>query len=132
MISLADRIALSKVTLSTTYKGCHWDKDENWAYDKWVCVLRLNGRRMQVTFRQGTGFNGADPELPDLFHSLLADASGYLNSTSYEDWCADYGFNPSASRFSKIYNAVRSQTERLSRFLDSSLSLWLDETDWQI
>lgn len=44
------------------------------------------------------------PELSDVVHSLVMDAD-VLNASTFEDWAADFGYEPDSRKAEKIYRA---------------------------
>jgi hypothetical protein len=61
-------------TMTATYTGL---KRAPWGdvQDAWKCVLRVGGRRMQVTFYMGSGHAGRPPKIEDVLESLALDAA---------------------------------------------------------
>lgn len=105
-----DRLAMTAV-----YVGRH--DDDGWTHDAWRVTLRLDGRRMTLTYRMGTGHDGAAPTLDGVLESLTADASGYDTAAGFEDWAADYGYDPDSRAAERTYRAVARQTRRLAALL---------------
>ena len=68
---------------------------------------------MTVYFSQGPAISG-EPTTEDVLDCLALDASG---ADSFEDWCAEYGYDTDSRKAEHIYNTVRKQTEELASFL---------------
>lgn len=87
--------------------------------DHWIVALRRKGkygvRRMSLHFSKGCGHNGAEPTAAEVLDCLRSDAWGA--DELFETWANDLGFDPDSRSAEKIYNAVRRQTAKLSKFL---------------
>ena len=76
-------------------EGPEYRRDENgWEHNWYRVQLRRDGSRMNSPWMQGMA-NVGPPRAEDVLASLLMDASGYENALDYEDWCAQYGMEPS-------------------------------------
>ncbi len=85
--------------------------------DGWSVTLKMDGRQMTVPFYKGFGHHGAKPTAEEVLECLAMDAEGIENVFSFEDWCAEYGYDSDSRRAEKIYNACLRQTEELRKFL---------------
>ncbi len=74
--------------------------------------------KMTLTFSQGYGHNGAEPKVTSVLSCLASDASG--DQHSFEDWCAEYGYDTDSRKAEKTFKAVRHQTARLKAFLGAA------------
>ena len=90
------------------------------AMDHWKVKLvgkRLGNATMRLYFSMGAGHNGAAPTVENVLDCLASDASGFDNSTSFEDWCAEYGYSEDSRTALKTFKTVERQAGRLRRFL---------------
>ena len=71
--------------------------------------------RMPLHFSKGYGHNGAEPTAAEVLNCLRSEAWGA--DELFETWACDRGFDPDSRSAEKIYNAVRRQTAKLSKFL---------------
>ena len=109
---------------SITMSADRTDTNPNMAGDEgdaaashWRCTLRCGRRQMTVYFSQGPAISG-EPTIEDVLDCLALDASG---ADSFEDWCAEYGYDTDSRKAEHIYNTVRKQTEELASFLGPEL-----------
>jgi hypothetical protein len=80
---------------------------------------RLAGERipsMLVPFSQGPALKDP-PELAGVLDCLASDASGVENARTFEEWCAEYGYDADSRAAERTYNAVAQQTEALRSLL---------------
>jgi hypothetical protein len=78
-------------------------------------------RVMTLTFSKGSGHNGAEPTADEVLDCLASDAAGVENTSDFEDWCSDYGYDADSRKAEKIYKACVHQSERLKTFLGDDL-----------
>lgn len=104
---------------------------KGWEHDVWTIHFRnREGRRMQVTFRTGTGWrtgHGA-PTALDVLESLQSDIPD--DGADFETWADDLGFDPDSRKAERIYKACVAQTERLARFLGDDAFTELQELEF--
>lgn len=84
-----------------------------------VC-LRMGNRRMTTFFSMGYGLNG-EPKAEDVLNALSLDASGIENARSFDDWCAEYGYDTDSRKAERIFKVCEKQAERLRVFLGADL-----------
>ena len=107
-----------KVTASVEAEGYGRDED-GWEHNAYKVTLHYQGRQMTTRFRTGLGWD-REPSASDVLESLLSDAAGIENlrdGDSFEEWAAEYGYDPDSREAEKIYRAVESQTKKLERLL---------------
>jgi len=80
------------------------------------CRIRKGAKQMSLYFSQGSA-HVKDPTLEDTLESLSLDGSSYDNSRGFEDWAAEYGYEPDSRKAEKIYKAVKRQQDQLERLL---------------
>src|SRR5690606_17027418 len=88
----------------------------------WKCTLVRKAhdgkrRRMTVYFSQGSGFNGREPEVGAVLESLALDAFSFDNAQDFEDFAANFGYDPDSRKAEKIYLACGREARKLARFL---------------
>jgi hypothetical protein len=84
------------------------------------CTLRFRTRRMIVIFSQGPAIDH-EPTLIDVLDCLASDAAGVENGVSFEDWCADYGYDTDSRKAERIYKACEREAEKLRNLLGDNL-----------
>ena len=79
------------ITMSADCTDTNPNSDAEWmrAASHWRCILRCGGRQMKVHFSQGPAIS-AEPTAEDVLNCLASEASG---ADSFEDWCADAGYD---------------------------------------
>lgn len=83
-------------------------------------TLRTHGKRLTTYFSQGYGISG-DPKAQDVLNALALDSSGVENARSFEEWCAEYGYDTDSRKAERIYRACEKQAEKLKSFLGDDL-----------
>lgn len=116
---MEDRIARfvkeNNVRIAVSYGAPENPDFEN--CDGWTVTLEMDGRQMTTPFYKGYGHHGEEPTAEEVLECLAMDAAGIENVFSFEDWCAEYGYDSDSRRAEKIYNACLRQTEKLRKFL---------------
>jgi hypothetical protein len=111
MTTQTDAITLEVIDVPSRERDADgWD---HWSYR---VRLRFEGRQLTSPWRQGTGIT-TDPTAEAVLESMLSDAAGYDNSRGFEDWAAEYGYDPDSRAAEAIYRAVERQTHKLAQFL---------------
>ena len=82
----------------------------------WTCTLRYQGRRLTVPFYQGTAITH-EPTAADVLYCLCSDATSVENASSFEDWCADFGYDTDSRSAERIYKACERIAAKLRRLL---------------
>jgi hypothetical protein len=80
----------------------------------WRVTLRYRGRRMTVPFSQGPAIC-AEPTAADVLGCLLTDSNGA--EQTFEDWCAEYGYDTDSRKAERTWRAVVRQSAKLQRLL---------------
>ena len=83
------------------------------AEPNWRCILRCGPRQLKIHFS-----HSAEPTAEDVLNGLASEASG---SESFEDWCAEAGYDTNNWKAEHIYKICRRQAEALARFLGPEL-----------
>jgi hypothetical protein len=84
----------------------------------WAVTIHHDGSRMTVPFSQGSAHT-SEPKLADVLDCLASDSSSVDNAGSFEEWCAEYGYDTDSRRAEKTYKACVSQRNKLHRLLGS-------------
>lgn len=73
----------------------------------WTVTLERsdNEETLEVPFFTGLGLTG-EPTAADVVGCLLSDWSGWFNSTGFEDWALDYGYDPDSRKAEATYRKV--------------------------
>lgn len=97
-MTLEEFIEANGITMSTKYVGTRTD-DTGWHHYVWRCILRMEGDRMQVTFKMGMAHKGNPPGLDDVLDSLGLDAALIENSQwNINQFVAEIGDAPDIGR----------------------------------
>lgn len=103
----------NEVTISVSYGAP--ENPEFMDADGWTVTLEMAGRRMTTHFYKGYGHQGKEPTAEEVLECLVLDAA--IENLSYEEWCAEYGYDSDSWRAEKIYAECLKQTEELRKFL---------------
>ena len=123
-MTIGQFIEANGITMTCKYLG--FRKDESgWAHYAWRCVLRMAGRRMQVTFTMGTAYKGTRPEVEDVLDSVASDAA-MLEGSGWNliDFLAETGIDTEDGGERRIFFKVVQQTESLQRLLGHDAQLY--------
>ena len=101
--------------------------------DNWRCVIR-NGSRKRFTtaFSMGTGHNGREPKLTEIFDCMALNSAGITNARDFADWCSEYGYNTNSRKAERMFRACERQASKLRAFMgetDYETLLWQIERE---
>ena len=131
METLAELIAQYGITAEVVHNGP--TKLDGWPCNTYTVTLRREGRGdgdhennpasnwaridgLETTYYQGTGVT-AEPTALDVLACLLTDSEGYDNSTYFEDWADEYGYDPDSHKAEALYEEIGEQRKALYDFL---------------
>ncbi len=85
------------------------------------CIINRHGESgtMKIDFSMGSGLKG-DPTLTSVLDCLAGDLSDLANHLSFEEWAAEYGYDPDSRKAEAIYKAIEQQREDISQILSDS------------
>lgn len=107
-------------------------EDSGSPMNHWRCTLRFRGRQMTLVYSMGMAFD-REPQPWNVLHCLAADAAG-LDSAGgcFEEWAADYGYDPDSRKAERIFRAVTRQTAKLRKLLgEETYETLLQRVDWE-
>ena len=111
---------LSKGISLTAVRGAHIDFDDmdDWQKESndWRITLRYKGHSMSFDYWQGKGIKNT-PTVEGIMENIVSDAS--VNDMSFEDFCAEFGYDTDSRKAERTYNACIKQTKALKRLLGS-------------
>jgi hypothetical protein len=82
----------------------------------WRCVFKRGKSRLTIPFSMGPAHT-REPEAADVLDCLASDSAGYENAQSFEDWCAEYGYDTDSRKAERIYRTCEAQADKLKAFL---------------
>lgn len=101
------------------------DNPNDWPADSFHFMLSITQGRlhpsnptMHVTYSMGPGTDGK-PKLADVLECIALDVSGFENSSNFEDWCSEYGYDTDSRKAERIYRSVSEQRDRLCLLLNA-------------
>lgn len=94
----------------------------------WFVKMIRQGKPFSVTFSMGPAHKGRLPTTEEVLECVLDDASGA--EESFENWCADLGFDSDSRRAERLYKACVAQTSRLRAWLGDDFDSYVYETDF--
>lgn len=116
-------ITQHKITMSAAQTNSNPNMTDD-TMDHWRCVLsRREGnqrKKLTIIFSMGMGHKGKAPKASNLLISLVRDASGVNDATSFEDWCREYGYDPNSHKAEKIFKACEREAKKLQNFAGDS------------
>jgi hypothetical protein len=138
--TLYSRISATKLRIQVNHRGTN--EHDGLPMDEWLVKMwQQRGslpfadhahkqQRMRLTFWKGVGLHGNPPTLEEVLECLLDDASGLLNSETFEEWCGEYGYDDDSRRALTMFEAVKEQTDNLRTLLggQETLEEWVWHT----
>jgi hypothetical protein len=128
MKTIAERIKANGITMKADRTDSN-PSMEDFNGDHWKCVLKMGGKRMTVVFSMGYGHNGKAPKAADVLDCLCNDATGLDNSSGFEDWCSEYGYETDSRKAERTYKTIERQAKRLKHFLGESFEDFAYKTE---
>lgn len=120
MKTLAEFIQKHHITMSVERADTNpnYVADDDWMRSArhFKCTLRCGKRRMTLHFSQGCAHT-KEPTVEDVLNCLASDSAGLDNSTTFESWCAEYGYDTDSRKAEKIYRACQKQRDQLERLI---------------
>jgi len=122
-----------KTTLSQLAKRCGfsfkhgaklpYEKQDEWQQNanSYRCTLRYKGRQYSFDYWQGVGITH-DPNAEGCLDSLLSDAAV---SESFEDFCAEFGYDTDSRRAERTHKACLKNREELERLFGDDFETFL-------
>jgi hypothetical protein len=94
------------------------------------CLFRKDGRRMTVVFSMGPAYH-EPPTAVHVLDCLASDAAGFKDWSTFEGFCAEYGYDEDNRKAERTYKAVEKQTTKLRVFLsdDTAYKTLLYDTE---
>jgi hypothetical protein len=80
----------------------------------WTVTLHRAGKKFTTPFYTGSAIR--DFRAADVVHSLVSDAVGISDATSFEDWASDYGYDSDSLSAYKTFQALKAQAPRVRSF----------------
>ena len=115
----AQFVAVHKITMDVSRADANPHMDDSENMDHWRVTLRMDGRRMTTYFSKGIGHHGKAPDAAEVLECLAMD--GGTVGVSFEDWCADYGYDTDSRKDHRPYQVCKRQNERLAKFMGGQL-----------
>ncbi len=86
---------------------------DTWSKDAFHYAVTISKGRSGMDFNYSMGSAHVDeagrpkyPELPEVLDCLASDYAGYKNSSSFEGWASDHGYDPDSRKAESIYQLV--------------------------
>lgn len=96
--------------------------DDNWQhYSYTVRVHNTNGRHFDTPWMQGTAIT-TDPveQVAEIVDSLISDVWSYQQAEDFEDWAAEYGYDPDSRKAEKIYQQIAAMESGVVALFDDT------------
>lgn len=62
---------------------------------------------------------GLAPKPADVLHSLISDGGAFFDGLTFEDWCAEYGYDDDSRKAEAMYRACDDTGRRLARMFSA-------------
>lgn len=124
-ITLKELIGDDKVLIySDNEPKLAWDKQDEWQQkaNGFRVELKYQGRQYTLDFWQGKGIT-ADPTAESVLKCLLCDCQ--LAQDSFEDFCANLGYDTDSRKAFRVYQACKRENKRLRRLLGDDFEAFL-------
>lgn len=121
MQSTVEKI-INDIQVETTYEQQKTEiiNGKRYFNDEWKVMMKYNGIQMTVPFTQGSGWNGEEPKIKDVLHSLVSDYFGYKDAGSMEEFGDMFGYETDEpegrKKLKSVYQAVERHSKKLERF----------------
>ena len=113
---------------NTTVKHLGDDADDTRRFEVTFWEYEHPSNTMTVPFQQGSAWT-TEPTAEEVFECLFSDAAGFESAQGFEDWAAEYGYDPdSRAAAEATYRKVEELTVKLREFCgaDYERFLWAD------
>jgi hypothetical protein len=95
----------------------------------WTVTLRRKRKQMTLPFYMGSA-RTEEPDAEAVLDCLALDASGLDSASSFEDWCAGYGYDTDSRKAERTYRDIKRLAGKLKAFLgDEAYEELLYETE---
>ena len=95
------------------------DANPNVEQDEWArhathyrVTLKCGRRQMTTPWSQGSAIT-REPSAADVLDCLASDAVGIENASSFEEWCAEYGYDSDSRKAERIFQTCTRQSADL-------------------
>lgn len=101
------------------YRGCAYTVDELKSVSPIFGARGIGGAPESIALKEARQAytSPIPPELPGVLNCLMMDAQGYENAQGFEDWAAEYGYDPDSRKAEKTYREVERQAKELRHIL---------------
>jgi hypothetical protein len=121
MKTIGQRIKEDKIRIEAEYSDNNPNMaDETWQANHYKVLLKKGNKQLTTYFSMGMAHT-QEPTAEDVLDSLAMDASGIENARSFDDWCANYGYDTDSRKAEKTFKACEKQAEKLKVFLGEEL-----------
>lgn len=117
MTTFGEFVSINRITMTARYADHNPNMIEGGEnMDHWRCAFKMGRRSMTVYFSMGMGHKGKQPAADEVLGCLVSDARGVDYCRSFEDWCADYGYDTDSRKAERIFKACERSSKNLKRF----------------
>lgn len=129
-MTMQEFIKAHKITMTAEWADSNPNMEDSGNMDHWKCILKMGRKRLTVPFSMGIGHNGKAPKVEDVLDCMASDSSGIDNTTSFEDWCADYGYDTDSRKAERTFRVCERQAQKLRAFIgDNDYETLLYDTE---
>lgn len=96
----------------------YWDDDKRSRHIYSLSLIRTYGDKKRVSFNFGQSFDGTDKSEKPTAYDLLARIQKNDPGT-FEDFCADFGYDTDSRKAEKTYRAVLNEWKKVAAFFNT-------------
>lgn len=106
------------IRIVSEYGGVPNNPDFGPGSHSYKTILHRRNPKRQITtpFHMGPA-HCEGPTAADVLYCLISDTTSVDNARSFEDWCAEFGYDTDSRKAEKIYKQCLAIGEKLHRFL---------------
>jgi hypothetical protein len=82
----------------------------------WTIIIYNGRKRMTINFWTGIAIT-EEPTLETVLECLVGDAAGVNDSTTFEEWANEYGYDTDSRKAESTYKAVMQEATKLKKLL---------------
>lgn len=112
------KLGIGHVKRPAVFRSSQFTSDEQRVLNHWNANWNTDGKRIQAAVAAKLAKSQkVAPTLDDVAASLLLDGSAHFDSQSFEDWCANYGYDTDSRSAEDFFRTCDNIGRALSRAL---------------
>lgn len=111
-MNLDEFITKYNITMDAEYAENNPNMDGNQIMNHYIVTLHHDDREYSLYFSQGLGIK-CEPTAKRVLESVLMDVSCVESGQTFEDFCAEIGYDADSRRAERIYNACLKERDQI-------------------